>query len=362
MFRVVDQNMKVFKYTGRCKALVVDNVDPLKKGRIRVDHPLTGETSWIPYLQIPGMYFVPEVGDLVYIESDCGFYEYPVAWGNLPKEESETGPLTEVPEGFQRTYPSNRGIYSPDGHLIEVDDGEDLADSKKGIRITTSNESKIHITEEPADKKIIIARNEGATIELDGMMDTITISTDNGDSITLSPSGGIECTNSAGDLVTLTNGTITVENSGGDSVTLSSGNITLTNVAGDTATLNGGDINLTNSSGDSIDLNSNTISIANSGGDSVELSGGNIDIINAAGCTINMSSSGISAKDSTGAGININSGKVALGASAAEVLDVLYNFLNELSTDTFAGFGAPAGKAAIYAQLAIQIQSIKGSL
>ena len=120
MFRSKDIQGNV-KYSSRSKAKVIDNRDPLKRGRIRIEHPLLGKTSWIDYLRTPGTFNVPSIGDLVYVEADAGEAQYPVAWGNVTKGLDES---PDVPETFKRDIPTNRGMYTPLGHTFEMDDGE----------------------------------------------------------------------------------------------------------------------------------------------------------------------------------------------------------------------------------------------
>src|ERR1043165_4513828 len=134
MFQVKDNALGNIKYVGISRAIVIDNNDPLKRGRIRVNSPVLGETTWIPYLTPPGMFLVPDIDDVVYIQCDGGFYTHPVAWGNLNYGDDDD---LQFPEEFQRASPTNRGIYTPGGHLIEIDDGEHAAGTKRGIRITT---------------------------------------------------------------------------------------------------------------------------------------------------------------------------------------------------------------------------------
>lgn len=187
MYRVKDQNGKT-KYAGRSKATVLDNRDPQDRGRIQITHPVLGNTAWVEYLHTPGHFTVPSIGDVVYVECDAGEPEFPYCWGNIVKG---TDDAPELPSAFRRDIPTNRGIYSPDGHLIEVDDGEyELTSDKnnptkttknKGIRITTSDGSKVHILddtdngtrqillEDPDGNKIVIDReNKSMDLSIDG--------------------------------------------------------------------------------------------------------------------------------------------------------------------------------------------------
>lgn len=175
MFRVKDTNGQP-KYAGRSRGKVIDNRDPLQRGRIRVDHSLLGPTVWIDYLRNPGSFDVPAIGDLVYVEADSGVYEHPIAWGAVTKGP-DTAPL--LPAVFRRDIPTNRGIFTPGGHTIELDDGEALLvpqlDDKqyttknRGIRITTKGGNKIHIAEDTDNQQqyILLEDANGNTVRLD---------------------------------------------------------------------------------------------------------------------------------------------------------------------------------------------------
>lgn len=175
MFRTKDAQGN-FKYSGRSKATVIDNRDPLQRGRIRVDHPILGKTSWIDYLRSPGHFSVPSIGDLVYVEADTGEAMYPVAWGNVTKGLDEN---PNIPPEFKKDIPTNRGMYTPLGHKFEMDDGEanlsnepkdnDFTDKDRGVRLTTKAGNKIHILEDETNgnQYILIEDKEGDYIKLD---------------------------------------------------------------------------------------------------------------------------------------------------------------------------------------------------
>jgi hypothetical protein len=161
------------RYITRCKARVIDNRDPLKKGRILVRHPLLKDGgAWIPYLQGPNQFDSPSVGDIVYVEAECGDFDYLVASGKYIKGKDEN---PDIPEEFKREVPTNRGFYTPGGHLIEFDDGEaeptanpaenDVSETKRGVRVTTSGGNKVHISDE--DGTITLTNTNGKIFKLD---------------------------------------------------------------------------------------------------------------------------------------------------------------------------------------------------
>ncbi len=155
MFVSKDVDLGLKKLAGRSRARVIDNRDPLKRGRIRVLHPQLGSTAWIPYLNPRGIFDVPRIGEVVYIECESGEGDFPVAHGSTIKGEDGA---PDVPSYFRRDVPTNRGYYTPGGHRIELDDGvktitnspQDTPTSvvNRGIRLTTTAGNKIHIIED----------------------------------------------------------------------------------------------------------------------------------------------------------------------------------------------------------------------
>lgn len=182
MYYVKDQK-GYSRLTGRSRAVVIDNRDPEQRGQIQVNHPLLGETVWIYYLRSPGAFDIPSIGDIVYVECDSGHHEYPVAWGNLTKGKSSN---PEIPAAFKRDVPTNRGFFTPDGHLIEFDDGIAIPEldangstkttEGRGIRITTSQGAKIHMLDDNdnGERKILLEDPNGNYFVIDrenGSMD-----------------------------------------------------------------------------------------------------------------------------------------------------------------------------------------------
>lgn len=183
MYRIIDSNGKV-KYSGRSRAKVLDNRDPQKRGRIIVDHPLLGETVWIDYVNTPGQFNPPAIGDIVYIEADAGYPEFPIAHGNIIKG-IDSDP--DLDASFQRTIPSNRGWKTPGGQKVELDDGvatvvnspddTQLTTTNRGIRITSTANNKIHIIEDSAagNQYILLQDAGGNIIKLDYKNNVLTI-------------------------------------------------------------------------------------------------------------------------------------------------------------------------------------------
>lgn len=150
MFRSKDALNKP-KYIGTSRAVVTDNRDPGQRGRIQIDHAILGQTSWIPYLNVPGMFSAPSIGDIVFVTCESGEPEHSYAWGNITKGNKAK---PELPDRFKRDIPTNRGIYSPGGNYIELDDGEAASytqktTKKRGIHITSTSGHTISIKDDP---------------------------------------------------------------------------------------------------------------------------------------------------------------------------------------------------------------------
>ena len=343
MFQVQDEAHGRRKFVGRAKATVLDNKDPQKEGRLKLDHPILGVIEWIPYLQLGMIFDIPEPGDIVYVECDGGFEDYPIAFGKLISESGKT-PLNEK---FKRDKPTNRGFHTPLGHTLELDDGKPDDETGKGIRFTTSQGSLVSITEDSGeDDKITLSKPDGQIFEIDMTDDKISMKTKQGQLLELTSGVGTTISSASGDKVVMGSGTLTVSNADGDKVELAKG----------------GAITVENTGGDKIELSSGTINVENAGGNKINMSATDIVAENAAGAKMTLGPTEASLLNAAGAGMKADATMVAIGGPSAELVDIVSTLLTELSTDVFAGFGAPAGKAALYAKLAIELSSIKGSL
>lgn len=193
-------------YLGTSKALVVDNKDPDKKGRIQVNSPVYGVTGFIPYIYPDdGFFSPPDIGSVVYIETDGGDEDYLIATGTVNDGNAPIDTRTE----FQRLIPTNRGWATPgplsakgtkldpnSGHLIELDDGLAMtsnghvvqSSANKGMRFSTSGGSFFRIWEEESDgaskNRIELGTSDANLIQITDALDNL------GQTITLSDKDG----------------------------------------------------------------------------------------------------------------------------------------------------------------------------
>jgi len=309
MFQIKDPIGGDLKYVAISRAVVLDNADPLKRGRIRVNSPVLGETGWIPYLTAPGMFSVPEPKDVVYIQCDGGFYTHPVAWGNFTRGLDND---VQIPEEFQRINPSNRGIYSPGGHIIEIDDGSDLDKSDKGFRITTSGGNMIHIAEDPQNinGKITIETAGGLIVTVDGTLDNASIET----------AGG------ANFIIDGLTDKVTSKVAFGDNLELSAANgfqVNTPAAGGTTLSQKGGKIDLTATLDSTFTVGNGALTLEASNDVSVISDTGSVNIGASAG--------DVEATASGDAKLKLSGGKVGLGGPAGELLEEVSKLADELS-------------------------------
>lgn len=182
MYRVEDTDTGRNKFVSRSKAVVLDNRDPLNRGRVVVEHPLLGQTVWIPYLRLPTIYDIPCIGDIVYLETEVGDAQFPIAWGNLGKQNQDGEDL--APDTFKREVPTNRGLFSPKGHLIELDDGlandssakndTDLSTDSRGLKFTSSGGHKVHLLDDDSNQ-ILLEDNAGNSLIFDAANNKVSL-------------------------------------------------------------------------------------------------------------------------------------------------------------------------------------------
>ena len=233
MFQTKDLTSGRLTYSGISRAVVIDINDPLKRGRIRVNSPVLGETGWIPYLTSPGSFSVPSKEDVVYIECDGGYYEHPIAWGNLNR--GDDGDL-QFPEEFQRVAPTNRGLYTPKGSLIELDDGSSLVDNDSGIRLTGHNGTKFAVN----------SYNDSITAEV-VFGDTFELSAANGFQVATPAAGGTS--------LSMKGGAVDITGATGVNISSSSlADITITGGGDAALVLSGGTVALGGPAGELLDL------------------------------------------------------------------------------------------------------------
>ncbi len=156
--------MSAEQFFGKYRGSVSDNIDPLMRGRLRVEVPDVGGSlfsSWaMPCLPVAGtnmgMFAVPPVGASVWVEFERGDPDYPIWTGGFYGQ-------TEVPEMARMVPPGIPVIalqtQGNNGVLIS-----DMPGPSGGILLRTSSGAMISVS----DVGIVISNGKGAVITLTG--------------------------------------------------------------------------------------------------------------------------------------------------------------------------------------------------
>lgn len=169
------------KYWGKYRGFVQDNNDPEQLGRLKVTVPsllADAVTGWawpaVPYAGAGiGFFFMPQVGDLVWVEFIEGELDHPVwtgcSWG-------KPGGQSELPEEALQSYPQQQVIKTPSGNVIIINDSS----GSESITIRTAENCEIVI--DRSGKKITVQGDQDYKVVVDGSSQKITVQ---GESVTV---------------------------------------------------------------------------------------------------------------------------------------------------------------------------------
>jgi phage baseplate assembly protein gpV len=194
------------KRFGKFRASVVDNKDPQKRGRLKLQIPSVladQESDWalpcLPYggIDQQGMFFVPEIDAQVWAEFEEGDISRPVWVGTFWQQEGDT------PVDAAKDEPTTRLFQTKSGHILQFDDEE----GEEQFRL-------FH----PADAEMIIDKNgsisltdtSGAVLKMDADNSEIVIEDANGNIMTMD-SSGTRVEDSNGNIIEMAAAGITVE-------------------------------------------------------------------------------------------------------------------------------------------------------
>jgi len=129
------------RFYGKYRALVVDNGDPEKRGRLKLKIPSVLGNEVVSGWALPcapyggaadqGFYFIPEVDSAVWVEFESGLLDYPIWVGTF---WSKPGGNSEVPkpngvdgteESDVQSPPTRKIIKTLKGHTIQLEDADD---------------------------------------------------------------------------------------------------------------------------------------------------------------------------------------------------------------------------------------------
>ena len=158
------------KYYGKYRGLVLNNVDPLQKGRLLVQVPDVlglGTSSWaMPCVPIAGpqmgTYFVPVIGSGVWVEFEGGDPDYPIWTGGF------WGSAAEVPALALAGVPASPNIVvqTAGQNSITV---SDLPGPTGGIMLKSATGASIIVN----DTGIYIQNGKGASLVMTGPTVTV---------------------------------------------------------------------------------------------------------------------------------------------------------------------------------------------
>lgn len=153
------------QYVGKYRGTVLNNVDPLNKGRLLVQVPdvlgMAPSTWALPCVPIAGplngFYALPVIGSGVWVEFEQGCLDYPIWVGCF------WGSAAEVPALSKTVPPLVPGItlQTPLGNGIVI---SDLPGPTGGILLRSATGASIMIN----DLGIVIQNGKGATVTLTG--------------------------------------------------------------------------------------------------------------------------------------------------------------------------------------------------
>jgi uncharacterized protein involved in type VI secretion and phage assembly len=149
------------KYLGKYRASVVNNVDPMKKGRIQVQvadvNGLTPSTWAMPCVPVAGLqtgfYSVPPIGAGVWVEFEQGDPDYPIwvggYWGEVAELPTLANLIPPALFGFALQTTLQNGLLISDvpgptgGIMIKSAAGATLIVNDTGIYIQNGKGASI---------------------------------------------------------------------------------------------------------------------------------------------------------------------------------------------------------------------------
>jgi len=160
------------KYLGRYRATVINNVDPLRMGRVQVIVPDVSNvipSTWaMPSSPVgglqTGMYAVPTIGAGVWVEFEQGDPDYPVISGSF------WGSAAEIPAAAQAAPPVTPPI----------------------------------VIQSQAQNRIVISATPGEGLRLETALGPV------GPSILITPAAGIVLSDGTGAMISLVGGVVTI--------------------------------------------------------------------------------------------------------------------------------------------------------
>lgn len=174
------------RYTGKFRAVVVDNADPEGRGRLKLRVPsLLGEadSDWalpsLPYGGAAGLGFlmIPPVGAQCFAEFIEGDLSAPV-WTGTYYRAAETPP----DDSIKGAAPTVKLLQTDSGHLLMFDD----ADGAEALTVRSKARAEVRLDEVGS---LALSDANGATVTLDAQSGTLSVADANGNTLEMASSG-----------------------------------------------------------------------------------------------------------------------------------------------------------------------------
>lgn len=189
------------RFYGVVVGTVLDNLDPLEQGRVKVklqDFDIESEWCLVSNFYAGngyGSFFVPEVGDQVLVAFIHGDMRHPIILGGLynDKDKPPTARTDDKDQKMIRTKGQHEillddtpgeervQLKTKGGHVV------DLSDVDKKITVKSTGENQLVLDD--SDQSVTIRTQGGQQIVMKDVGQTITIETGSGESIEISMTG-----------------------------------------------------------------------------------------------------------------------------------------------------------------------------
>jgi uncharacterized protein involved in type VI secretion and phage assembly len=143
------------RWYGKYSGVVVDDDDPAKLGRLKVNVPTVwrgADPIWARPCFPPGHFFTPPVGAHVWVEFEGGDPGYPLWVGVWFAQD-------EVPAEAALRPPTSRVIQTPSGHTVEFAD----EDGKERVLVRHRADAFLSIDE---NGSVVIGNATGSLVYL----------------------------------------------------------------------------------------------------------------------------------------------------------------------------------------------------
>ncbi|MBM9613170.1 phage tail protein [Desulfobulbus rhabdoformis] len=168
----LSQMLRERRAYGKYRGFVVDNDDPQRLARVRVQVPsLLGEaeTDWaLPCLPCGGLenqgfFTVPDIGTQVWVEFEGGNLDYPIWTGTFWQQEAD------IPEEVKEDQTTTKLWRTPGGHVLLLEDcgGEETVrlEHSGGAKLEMDAEGNLELANNDSEKLVLSAQEQSLNLE-----------------------------------------------------------------------------------------------------------------------------------------------------------------------------------------------------